>query len=137
MLLRLLQPHHPHCAFAERAIALLRKRNESLTIVSQNLVEFWAVTTRPAGENGLGYTTSQAIAEVRALKSLFVVLAEVPLQEEWERIVSIHHVSGRSAHDARLVAALSVHGIRSILTFNTQDFARYPDLTVVDPRSLT
>jgi len=30
-----------------------------------------------------------------------------------------------SMHDARLVAAMNVHGVRRILTFNTDDFKRY------------
>jgi predicted nucleic acid-binding protein len=34
-------------------------------------------------------------------------------------------VLGTKVHDARLVAAMNVHGIERILTFNTGDFARY------------
>ncbi len=35
-----------------------------------------------------------------------------------------HQVSGTKVHDAKLVAAMHVHGIGKILTFNTADFAR-------------
>jgi predicted nucleic acid-binding protein len=38
-------------------------------------------------------------------------------------------------HDARLVAAMNVHGVRRILTFNTDDFARY-GIEVLHPSSL-
>ena len=39
ILLRLLQPHHPHCALVERALATLRTRNETFNITPQNLME--------------------------------------------------------------------------------------------------
>jgi hypothetical protein len=32
VLLRLMQPHHPQCAVAERAVAALRARNETLNV---------------------------------------------------------------------------------------------------------
>jgi hypothetical protein len=46
--------------------------------------------------------------------------------------VAGYQVSGKNAHDARLVAAMLVHGIESILTFNTQDFFRYGEIRVLD-----
>jgi predicted nucleic acid-binding protein len=67
-----------------------------------------------------------------ALKRLFLLLPEVPLQDAWERLVTGNRVSGKNAHDARLVAAMVVHGIESILTFNTQDFIRYKEIRVLD-----
>jgi len=105
VLLRLLQPHHPHCPAAERALKTLRKRNEVLNLTAQNLVEFWAAVTRPPDENGLGFTTEQAIAEINALNRLFVLLPEAPLLKEWRRLVVAYRVSGKNTHDARLVAA--------------------------------
>jgi predicted nucleic acid-binding protein len=47
ILLRFLQPHHPHSPLAERALNILRTRNEVLNLTAQNLVEFWAAITRP------------------------------------------------------------------------------------------
>jgi predicted nucleic acid-binding protein len=79
ILLRLLQPHHPHSPLAERALNILRKRNEVLNLTAQNLVEFWAAITHPVDENGLGFTTEQAAAEVDTLMRLFVLLPELPL----------------------------------------------------------
>jgi predicted nucleic acid-binding protein len=137
ILLRLLQPHHPHCVLAERALNTLRGRNEVLNLTAQNLVEFWSAITRPVDENGLGFITEQAIMEINALKRLFVLLPETPLMEEWGRLVAAYRVAGRNTHDARLVAAMMVHGISNILTFNIQDFTRYAEITVFDPRTLT
>jgi predicted nucleic acid-binding protein len=90
------------------------------------------VTTRPIDANGLRFTTQQAAEEMAALKRLFLLLPEVPLQDAWERLVTGNRVSGKNAHDARLVAAMVVHGIESILTFNTQDFIRYKEIRVLD-----
>jgi predicted nucleic acid-binding protein len=66
-------------------------------------------------------------------KRLFTLLPEAPLQSEWERLVTTYRVSGKNSHDARLVAAMMVHGIGSVLTFNVQDFTRYASITVLDP----
>lgn len=44
-----------------------------------------------------------------------------------------HAIIGKSAHDARLAAALLAHGIPAILTFNVRDFARYGVFSVLDP----
>jgi predicted nucleic acid-binding protein len=134
ILLRLLQPHSAHAPIAARALDALRIRNEMLQITSQNLVEFWAVATRPVMENGLGLTVEEAMGQVLALKRLFTLLPEAPLQSEWERLIATYRVSGKNSHDARLVAAMMIHGAKSILTFNVQDFTRYAGITVLDPR---
>jgi len=124
ILLRTAQPHHPHFAITLHALDALRDRGERPRIVSQNIVEFWAAATRPASANGLGMTTEQAALELGNLKSLFHLLPKVRIHTEWERIVRKYQVSGKSVHDARQVAAMIVHGIGEILTFNMQDFAR-------------
>ena len=82
-----------------------------LNITAQNLVEFWAAITRPVDENGLGFTTEQATVEMEALKRLFVLLPEVPVLQEWERLVGTYRVSGKNTHDARLVAAMILHRV--------------------------
>jgi len=44
---------------------------------------------------------------------------------EWKRLVTRHTVLGVKVHYARLVAAMNIHGVRRILTFNVGDFVRY------------
>jgi predicted nucleic acid-binding protein len=136
ILLRISQPNTAHAAIAERALNPLRFRDEVLPIASQNLVEFWAVATRPVTQYGLGFTVERTVMQVAALKRLFPLLPELPLQSEWERPVALYRVSGKSCCDARLVAAMTVHGTKSILTFNVQDFVRYEGIAVLDPRTL-
>lgn len=44
-----------------------------------------------------------------------------------------HGVSGKPSHDARLVAAMQVHRLTAILTFDRKGFSRFPGIEVVDP----
>lgn len=41
---------------------------------------------------------------------------------------------GRPGHDARIVAAMNTYGIKSILTFNRDDFTCYPGLDILTPK---
>ena len=54
---------------------------------------------------------------------------------EWRRLVVRHAVTGVKVHDARLVAAMLVHGVSNILTLNDRDFARYAGISAVNPRA--
>jgi predicted nucleic acid-binding protein len=102
------------------------------------LYEFWVVATRPVAGNGLGLSAAEASAELARLRALFPLLLDTPaIFAEWERLVNVHQVLGKNAHDARLVAAMVVHGLTHILTFNTADFSRFPGITVIDPATVT
>jgi predicted nucleic acid-binding protein len=94
ILVRLMNPSSAQAGIAERALNALRASGEELQITAQNLVEFWAVATRPVAENGLGLAVEQAIKELSALEALFVLLPEIPLHSEWERLVTQYSVSG-------------------------------------------
>ena len=135
ILLRSVQPHHPHFALVERAFASLRAQQETLFVTVQNLVEFWAVATRPLGsENGLGMTTEEAARELAGIKDLFPVLPEpASILEQWEILVTTYRVSGKNTHDARLVAVMKLHGISRILTFNASDFTRFEGIEAISP----
>src|SRR5438067_3645135 len=136
VLLRLVQKTSPLHAAARNAVLTLRKQGEELCIIPQNLIEFWAVATRPVGDNGLGLTTDQAAWELRKLKRFFRLQPDTPtIFSEWEQLVIKHQVPGKQAHDTRLVAAMNVHNLSHILTFNTDDFKRFSSITAVDPKS--
>ena len=133
---RIAQPTHSHHQTALAALAALESPPGEMFVVPQVLYGFWTVCTRPAGDNGLGLTTAQAQVEQAKALSLFALLPDTPaIFPKWQRLVSRHDVKGKTAHDARLVAAMSVHGLAHILTFNGADFARYPGTTVIDPAS--
>ena len=137
ILLRMAQPQHPHSAHAQMAVSILRSRHEKLFVAAQNLFEFWAVATRTQGENGLAMSIGEIAREIASMRRLFTLLPELPIFDEWERLVTKYAVSGKSTHDARLVAVMSQQNITSILTFNVRDFARYDGISVVDPRTVT
>ena len=134
VLIRTLQPHHSRFTSADRAIRLLPGRGRELHIVAQILIELWVVATRPPGENGLGMTSMDAAKEIWRAKGMFVFLPETPaIYPVWESLVTQHQVSGKLAHDARLVAAMKVHGISAILTFDKAGFSRFPEVDVIHP----
>ncbi len=120
-----------------RSLTVLSRRGDDPRVIAQNLIEFWAVATRPIADNGLGITSAQAARELTRLKTLFGILPDTAdILPQWEQLVVKHQVLGKQVHDTRLVAAMKVHGITHLLTFNTGDFKRYDGITVVNPSSV-
>jgi predicted nucleic acid-binding protein len=133
-LLRTLQPLHPQRETARVAIKALTARGHELHIVPQNLMELWVVATRPVAQNGLGLSAIEAASELMRLKGMFPLMPDTPaIYPVWENLVIQYQVSGKPAHDARLVAAMLVHGLTAILTFDRTGFSRYPGIEVVNP----
>src|SRR2546423_840561 len=137
VLLRSIQKNHPMFQDADAAVKTLLHFGEILYVSSQNFIEFWAVATRPLASNGLGLTIKQAAHELNGLKTILSVLPDTPdILIEWEKLAIQYQVQGKQAHDARLVAAMMVHGVPHLLTFNMDDFKRYADITAVHPTSV-
>lgn len=133
-LLRTLQPTHPQRETARIAIKSLTARGRELHIVPQNLVELWVLATRPISQNGLGLSTTEAAAELARLRSMFPLLPDPPaIYPVWESLVIQYRVAGKPAHDARLVAAMHVHGLNTVLTFDRTGFSRYAGIEVLHP----
>ncbi|MEO7970545.1 MAG: PIN domain-containing protein [bacterium] len=125
-------------SLAEGAIEKLRFGGDSLSLFPQNLIEFWAVATRPSANNGRGLSVAQAESQLIHLKSIFTLLDDKPeIFSEWERLVVQYRVTGKQSHDARLVAAMKVHGVSNLLTFNDNDFKRFEDIRVVNPKNVS
>ena len=118
----------------------LRARGDELVIAPQTLYELWVVLTRPAtARGGFGRPTEEAARMLAACASLCRVLPDSPLiLPAWLDLVRRYRVTGTKAHDARLVAAMKVHGVPGVLTFNIPDFAHFaPEgITVLDPRAV-
>jgi predicted nucleic acid-binding protein len=78
-------------------------------------------------------TTTATERTVLRYESFLRLLPETSdIFPEWKRLVSAHQVSGVKVHDARLVAAMNVHAVPTIVTFDTEDFKRYP-IEVIHP----
>lgn len=99
--------------------------------------EYWVVATRPLGENGLGMTTTEAEMDIEKLVEQFHLFRdERAIFDRWRQLVVQHHVSGKSGHDARIVAATDRHGIKRLVSFNDQHFHRFPSITAIHPDSI-
>lgn len=136
ILARLTQSTSPQHSVARSAVNSLQKAGERLCIVPQVLYEFWVICTRPIGNpsNGLGISVDQVKTEISRAHALFTFLPDTPgVYMEWERLVVVHQIKGKNSHDARLMAAMNVHGINQLLSFNVPDFARYPGIQIIDP----
>jgi predicted nucleic acid-binding protein len=130
------QPSHPSHALAVESVARLLAAGEPVHFALQNIAEFWNVATRPVEYNGLGFSATVTLAEVGKIEEALVLLPDMPaLYPEWKGLVVRHGVTGVKVHDARLVAAMTVHGVRRLLTFNAGDFTRY-GIEVVQPSAV-
>ena len=136
ILLRRTQPDHPNHMLAVESVARLLAAAEPVYFTLQNIAEFWNVATRPLTSNGLGFSVELALREIEKIERFLTILPDSPaVYSEWKRLVVRHGVLGSKVHDAKLVATMNVHGIRRILTFNTNDFIRY-DIEAVHPSSM-
>jgi len=137
-IVRLADPSDPLHPVALAAVGILLTRGDMLNIVPQTLFEFWVVATRPRNRNGLGMTVQETRSEVKEIKASYPVLLDLPgIYDEWEALAVRHACHGKVAHDARYVAAINLHGVTHLLTFNTGDFARFPGITCLDPATVT
>ena len=88
VLLRSVEDDHPMNAVAVEAVRFLLAQGETLCIVSQNLIEFWAVATRPASANGLNMSVAEAIAQLAELKTFFTFKPDTSaIFAEWEKLI--------------------------------------------------
>lgn len=137
ILLRSVQKSHPMYGDTARAVNILLAREDALFVIAQNLIEFWAVATRPIANNGLGLTIARATQEITKFKALFAILPDTAdILPEWEQLVVKYQVLGKQVYDTRLVAAMRVHNLTHLLTFNIADFKRFTAITAVSPQSI-
>ena len=82
-------------------------------------------------------STDAAVAEILRVTTLFELLADSPLvHPEWLRLISLHQIIGKRGHDTRLVAAMNVHGLRAMTTFNSRDFIGFSEIQILSPHDL-
>src|SRR5437867_2976834 len=97
---------------ADRAIARLEQRGESLHVTAQNLIEFRNVATRPKSINGLGLSIAETESKAAIFESTFALLPETAdIYPAWKSLVAALGVIGKRVHDARFVAVCRVHGV--------------------------
>jgi predicted nucleic acid-binding protein len=138
LLTRCIQPSHPLHKIAVSAMNELSARRDRLCIVPQILYEYFVVCTRPPNEyGGLGMTNEAAVAEIFRVAQLAELLQDSSIiYPEWLRLVDAYKILGKRGHDPRLVAAMNIHGLKAIVTFNVKDFGRYSGLQILAPEDL-
>jgi predicted nucleic acid-binding protein len=137
IIIRWLEPNDPDQLVVAAALDRLARSGTVLCYTSQNLGEFWNAVTRPLNRNGYGLSPEEADRRANAFESRLELLPDSPaIHNEWRRLLITHRVSGVQVHDARLVAAMRVHGVKRVLTFNTKDFYRFHDIEAVHPQDV-
>ena len=137
ILLRSAEPTHPSHQIAVKSVKTLLNDDVRVCLIPQNLIEFWNVATRPLENNGFGWTPAKTDVEISRLESLLTVLPDShAIYDEWRKVVLENSVLGKQVHDARIIAAMNVHQITKLLTFNVKDFKRFQHITLIDPRTM-
>lgn len=137
VLLRSVDAVSPLCGIARSAIATLLTRGDQIYLTPQNLIEFWAVVTRPADVNGLGWTVGRAYDEVASLRARFPLLQDTPqIFPKWLELVTNYRLAGKRVHDARLVAVMAAHDVMHLLTFDAVHFVAFANVVVLNPVQL-
>jgi len=137
ILIRWVQPHDPSYPVVDAALNHLVRSHAELYYTSQNLGEFWNALTRPVGSNGYGLSPQDANRRAQEVEARFRLLPDsVLVHEEWRRMLVEYGISGVQVHDARLVAAMRVHSVKRILTFNARDFRRFTDVEALLPQDV-
>lgn len=137
ILLRWIRPDHSDYPAIISAMDGILQRDGILCYTSQNVGEFWNTCTRPADRNGYGLSPLETDRRARFFEEKLRLLPDsLGVHEEWRKLLVTHRVSGVQVHDARLVAFMRVHGVKSILTFNDRDFARFTDIKAIHPRTV-
>lgn len=135
VLLRWVKPDHGDYPAILSAVDAILRRNGALCYTSQNIGEFWNTCTRPADRNGYGLSPAETHIRANYLEARLRLLPDsLAVHQEWRQLLVTQNVSGVRVHDARLVAAMQVHGVKRILTFNEKDFARYLNIEAINPR---
>lgn len=133
VLLRWVKPDHTDYPIVVSTIDLILQTDAAL-VYTQNLGEFWNACTRPANRNGYGLSPQDADRKAQFFEARLRLLPDsIAVHHAWREMLKTYNIAGVQVHDARLVAAMRVHGVSHILTFNSRDFARYSNIHVVDP----
>jgi predicted nucleic acid-binding protein len=134
VLIRWVQPENIDFPTVTAAIDILLAQGIELCYTSQNLGEFWNVSTRPALGNGFGLSPEEADRKAKSFEKRLRLLPDDPLvHREWRTLLVDYRVSGVQVHDTRLVAAMNVYGVNQLLTYNTKDFRRFTQIEALHP----
>lgn len=138
ILLRLVDRADAQHSPVRAAVRAIKARGDTLTMMSQNVAEFWNVCTRPStARGGLGLSIDETNVRLRVLERIVRRLPDSDaVYAIWRNLVVSLNISGVKVHDARIAAQMISQGITHIMSFNVADFVRYPGITAIDPSSV-
>lgn len=137
VLLRLSHRSHPLHEMLSDCMLHLAAKDAELCFTTQNLGEFWNVSTRPVDRNGFGLSIDEAARRFNAVVRKMTLLPETEgIYLVWLQLLQAHEVRGVQVHDAHLAAVLEVNQVTHLLTFNGADFKRFPQIVAVHPQDL-
>jgi predicted nucleic acid-binding protein len=133
VLLRFLDTNSPQNPLIRQTVTTLRFQGHGIKICPQNIIELWAVATRPLSANGFNWSLEFTRAEIDKLLKIYELLPDAPaIFTQWLERVTKYQVSGKQVHDARLAATAKAHGVENLLTLDVEDFKRF-NLKAVHP----
>ena len=117
---------------AQRLITESGPHGLHLAASGQILREYLVVATRPREVNGLGLNVRDAVANVNEfLRHLHLYEENEEVSRRLRELALVHGLHGRRLHDANIVATMSAHGIRAVVTQNDADFAPFEGIETV------
>ena len=129
VLLTATEESRPNHEAARRLIAESDRSGMHLAVSGQILREYMVVATRPVDVNGLGLNPRDAIGNVEAFLGFLRLYDETEaVADKLRRLGLKHNLQGKRFHDANIVATMSVHGIRVLVTDNFKDFTVFDDI---------
>lgn len=91
----------------------------------------------PAERNGYGLSVPETDQRARVVEALCTLLEDSKaVHQEWRNLLVAYAACGVQVHDARLAAAMRVHHVERVLTFNGKDFDRLPGIEAIHPRDV-
>jgi predicted nucleic acid-binding protein len=123
----------PQHATSRALLDAARTSATTLYVTSQILCEFYSIVT-----NARRVSKPRSPEDaVRAISTLLTFLHVLPIPartvEAWLELLRRHPVTGGDVFNLQIVATMQANGIRRIYTFNTDDFAVFPELAVLTP----
>ena len=107
-------------------------RGLHLAASGQILREYLVVATRPLETNGLGLQVRDATANVTEfLRCIHLYDETEEVARRLRQLGLSYGLRGKRLHDANIVDTMSIHGIRTLVTQNPDDFAPFDEVDLV------
>src|SRR6266849_807404 len=116
VLLRWIKPDDRDYPLVVSAIEIALQNDAVLCYTSQNVGEFWNTCTRPIDRDGYALSPQETDRRAKFFEEKLRLLPDsLAAHEEWRKLLVTSGVSGVQVHDARLAAAMRVHGVKRIV----------------------